>query len=308
MKILLPLDGSHLSEAALDAVERLCAQEPGSAVEVLRVVDPMAAMGAIHLLVEQDRAAEYVSRQTERLVQHGITATSYVDVGPPARQIVQRVGAGGFNLICIATHGRSGLARAALGSVSDQVIRESSVPVVVVPPRLSQRRDPPWPGNQAEPADLICLFARRDTLSLEAAAVLVGRGREAVPAVIAALTDSDAAIRQYALRVLAGIGDPGSLSSILQRLDDEVFEVRWEAGEAVEAFGEAGVRALLSLLTQKPVDARLASHAVYVLDRAPMYLHEAVKPVLEALRSDDPPLGAPLAAEAALRRLKAGSS
>jgi nucleotide-binding universal stress UspA family protein len=134
MKILLPLDGSPLCEATVAAVRQLCSHGGPWSVEVIQVLDPMAAFGAVHLLLKQARASDYVRDQASALNKLGIDATSSVDFGPPARQIVQRVLQGGVDYVCMATHGRSGLARAALGSVTDQVLRQSPVPVVIVHP------------------------------------------------------------------------------------------------------------------------------------------------------------------------------
>jgi nucleotide-binding universal stress UspA family protein len=134
MRLLVTLDGSHLSEEVIATVERLCAEASDCSVEMLQVLDPMAARGTIHLLVEDEEATEYVEAQAQKLRELGIDASGRVDIGPPARQILERIANGGFDYICMATHGRSGLARAALGSVTDRVVRESSVPVIVIHP------------------------------------------------------------------------------------------------------------------------------------------------------------------------------
>jgi nucleotide-binding universal stress UspA family protein len=75
----------------------------------------------------------------------GLDATSVVRDGDPAAQIVAEARDAGADLVVMATHGRSGLARALLGSVADQLLRRSPVPVLLVPPGA----DPAWPPDGA---------------------------------------------------------------------------------------------------------------------------------------------------------------
>jgi len=132
VRILLPLDGSPASEQAVKTVAAMCATNPCSTVEVLQVLDPMAAAGALHLLWQESSATEYLARHAQALQERGVNATSDVDFGVPAKQIVRRAVEGEFDCVCMATRGRSGFARAILGSVTDRVVRHSPVPVVVV--------------------------------------------------------------------------------------------------------------------------------------------------------------------------------
>jgi nucleotide-binding universal stress UspA family protein len=64
----------------------------------------------------------------------GLDATSVVREGDPAAEIVAEVGRAGADLVVMATHGRSGLARALLGSVADGVVTRAPVPVVLLRP------------------------------------------------------------------------------------------------------------------------------------------------------------------------------
>ena len=52
----------------------------------------------------------------------------------PAAGVLEHVAASGVDLVAMATHGRQGLARAALGSIADKVIRGSHTPVLIVHP------------------------------------------------------------------------------------------------------------------------------------------------------------------------------
>ena len=54
--------------------------------------------------------------------------------GYPASVILDEVGEAGDKLVAMATHGRAGMARLLLGSVTDRVVRHSAGPVFVVRP------------------------------------------------------------------------------------------------------------------------------------------------------------------------------
>ncbi len=55
-------------------------------------------------------------------------------VGEPAAAILDAAGTGGFDLVVVATHGRTGLAHMLLGSVAERVIRRCPKPVLTVRP------------------------------------------------------------------------------------------------------------------------------------------------------------------------------
>ncbi|MFI5268285.1 MAG: universal stress protein [Chloroflexota bacterium] len=303
LNILLPLDGSQLSEEALPVARKLAATSASSKIEVLQVVDPSSLGDLTFPIYLKERAAAYVAEQVEALSRHGIDASGSVELGPPARIILNRLEAGRFDYVCMATNGRSGLARVLMGSTTELVIRQSPVPVVAVRPQRASPEDTAWPGDDAAPQELIRLFARGDTLSRQASEVLAGRGNAAVPALLAALGNAEPFVRQYALRTLGSIGDDISLDAIAARLSDVTFAVRWEAAEALIKFQDRGVTAVLSRLTHEPLDARLAVTLAHVLESAPIELHAVLKPVIRELRSAESNISAPIAAAAALAEI-----
>jgi nucleotide-binding universal stress UspA family protein len=61
-----------------------------------------------------------------------------VELGSPDKNIVERAKTEGVDLIIMATHGRGGLSRMFLGSVTDQVIRNAPCPVLAIPPYLAE--------------------------------------------------------------------------------------------------------------------------------------------------------------------------
>ncbi len=141
--LLVPLDGSPLAESVLPHVEML-ALRLNVPVVLLRVVEiPMYAVGEptaasiiaspelIDALTEE--AAGYLDGIASRLQSKGIRVTNCAPLGIPAAQIERQAVDSPGALIVIATHGRTGLAGALLGSVARQVLK-ADCPTIMVPP------------------------------------------------------------------------------------------------------------------------------------------------------------------------------
>jgi nucleotide-binding universal stress UspA family protein len=143
-RILIPLDGSTLSESILEPALNL-ARLMKSEVTLLRVVSPSPTFGA--------GVGESVRKETP-LVQKAIAQTeSYLEklaqslrsdvvkvqirsvVNPHAASAILQVASETeADLIALATHGRTGLPRIFLGSVADKVLRGASTPLLLVTP------------------------------------------------------------------------------------------------------------------------------------------------------------------------------
>lgn len=80
-------------------------------------------------------AKRYLQRESERVDVSGVTVTTHVEVGNPAEVIVDQAGKLGADMIAIATHRGSAIARGVLGSVTDRVLHSANVPVLVVHPQ-----------------------------------------------------------------------------------------------------------------------------------------------------------------------------
>jgi len=132
-KILVPLDGSKLAEKILPRVEKLvefCQAE----VHLLRVVvsykiDPKEEKKEREQLVQESWA--YLEKIVARLRKGKVRAFAVVAYGKDAVQICDFARKNRLDLIAMATHGRSGLSRWALGSVADKVLSCSNVPVIL---------------------------------------------------------------------------------------------------------------------------------------------------------------------------------
>jgi nucleotide-binding universal stress UspA family protein len=144
-RVVVALDGSELAEAVLDSALGLAAVL-GLPIALTRVIGvrmdlespyiPHAAH-AYHEQVEAERgeAREYLARIGEDLRSRGATiAAVEVHQGPAARTILDSIDPGGGDIVAMATHGRGGLRRMLLGSVSDKVVRAAVGPVLLVRP------------------------------------------------------------------------------------------------------------------------------------------------------------------------------
>jgi nucleotide-binding universal stress UspA family protein len=142
-RILVPLDGSALAEAALPCVQEL-AHLTGASVTLLRIVEPLEstlelaaaapderlALVKVDLLVGEVRARDYLATAARQFERDGIEAHTRVAVGPPTERIIQA--AGSADLVAMSTHGRSGIGRWVFGSVADAVLRGAPAPVLLI--------------------------------------------------------------------------------------------------------------------------------------------------------------------------------
>jgi nucleotide-binding universal stress UspA family protein len=139
--IVVPLDGSDLAEQALPIAQAIaerarCRLKLVLVHEPLILMEPGPAYAKIELAMQKaDR--EYlksvVARMRERL---GRSVSSAVLQGiPVAQTLATYIRELGADLVVMTTHGRGGFRRAWLGSVTDQLIRSSDIPVLVVRPR-----------------------------------------------------------------------------------------------------------------------------------------------------------------------------
>jgi nucleotide-binding universal stress UspA family protein len=143
LRIFVPLDGSPRAERALDLATSLTRQIPTCEpaleplVMLFQVVDLASWLDLDDSQDERTRrtnaAIHYLEELAKRLRSRGITVETGVHVGNPAEVILEQTRAHQVDLIVMSTHGRSGLARWALGSVAERVARSVSVPIVLLP-------------------------------------------------------------------------------------------------------------------------------------------------------------------------------
>jgi nucleotide-binding universal stress UspA family protein len=137
--VLVPLDGSTLAEGALP-VAATFAESYGSTIHLVRVMPvPVVSDGLVQpsytpdLLDTLVQSAEaYLSETAARLGQERIVTA--VPVGSAVIQLEEYAKENAIDLVIMTSHGRSGFARTALGSVTDRLLG-GPAPVLVVRPR-----------------------------------------------------------------------------------------------------------------------------------------------------------------------------
>ena len=151
-EILAPLDGSDESASSLPTVRQL-ATALSARVHLLQVssqVENFAAMRGVELgamgdenakqlmdeiiAAQHGRLQRYLDQVGDDLASAGLDVVKAIEDGPVADKIVAYAEAAGIDLIVMSTHGRGGVRRFLVGSVTDKVIRSTNLPVLVVHP------------------------------------------------------------------------------------------------------------------------------------------------------------------------------
>ena len=137
--ILIPTDGSAESAEAAEAGLNL-AEELDAEVHAVSVVDAELVASTTYTTGAakneermHEEAEENAAEAAEGARERGLEAVEVVETGIPAEKIVEYADED-VDAIVIGTHGRSGMRRVLLGSVTDKVVRTASVPVVTVRP------------------------------------------------------------------------------------------------------------------------------------------------------------------------------
>ena len=139
--ILVPVDGSSTARQAIGKALAL-AEAFQSEVTVIYVIDPYAFTGvgtdfsygqAEYLSAATAEASEAISAAKEAFHEHGIIATGSVVEGHAIyRGILDTAESINADLIVMGSHGRRGLEKLVLGSVTAQVLSHAHLPVLVV--------------------------------------------------------------------------------------------------------------------------------------------------------------------------------
>jgi nucleotide-binding universal stress UspA family protein len=119
--ILLPVDGSDLSVQSLPGVVEF-AELFDTRIVLLRVVEEKEEA------VEAKKQLQALAKTIEK---KGVETLSLVEKGDAVEQILKAVRFNDIDLIAMTTHGRSGLSRAVAGSVTEEVLRKATVPLLV---------------------------------------------------------------------------------------------------------------------------------------------------------------------------------
>ncbi|MDI1286299.1 MAG: universal stress protein [Reyranella sp.] len=139
--ILIPMDGTALSEAAVDKGLAF-AREIGAKVTVMMTIEPvpMMVMAMVQLAEQQNRYHQHASDQAARHLGEALAKakaagvaceTLQVDHDHPYQAIIDTAAKQGCDLIAMASHGRRGISALVLGSETTKVLTHSTTPVLV---------------------------------------------------------------------------------------------------------------------------------------------------------------------------------
>jgi nucleotide-binding universal stress UspA family protein len=134
------LDGSPVAEQVLPLVTTF-AQAFGAQVVLFRVPIVFASgalIGEWTMALEgtfataEKIAKAYLERVAQQLLSQGIQVSTVIRSGAVADSILEHAETNRIDMIAMCTHGRTGIARWALGSVADRVLRAGHIPVLLV--------------------------------------------------------------------------------------------------------------------------------------------------------------------------------
>jgi len=159
-KILVPLDGSELAEKVIPHVIALA---KGTGAEVTLVTVVQLALGAVGAKLDAipEAAAErkaalkaeamvYLQKVQRDLKGQGITVHTVSLEGDVASEIIAYGEREGFDLVAMATHGRSGIDRFVMGSIAEKVVRGTTKAVLLIRALLPRPVD--WRAITVPPA------------------------------------------------------------------------------------------------------------------------------------------------------------
>jgi nucleotide-binding universal stress UspA family protein len=146
-KVLVPIDGSEYSLQVLSSVRRFLAPEKTEVIllhvaEVPKTVRVAGDNGGIDnddlvIYADQEAASIDAAFQTSmiphlrELTKAGFQARAITSFGDPMTEIERVIDKEQIDLVIMATHGRTGLARILLGSVAQHILNHASVPVML---------------------------------------------------------------------------------------------------------------------------------------------------------------------------------
>jgi nucleotide-binding universal stress UspA family protein len=237
--ILCAIDFSKQSRVALRYAAAMAARHR-SVLRVVYVNDPLltaAAAAALHDRKLVARSAvelrQFVEATIPQRARRTFRVTPQVRIGNPAIEILGAAAATGTDLIVLGTEGLTGARRVILGSTARQLLRQSQIPILVIPPprgRRPIRPSPSWPGEWVMAAlDL----GRQSEVQVEFAAHLAASFHAALVLVVADQVVQLAA-KQHPTLVLVPLH--ASRRSLIDRRGSVAYKVLAHAGAPMLAY------------------------------------------------------------------------
>ncbi|MGP8079019.1 MAG: universal stress protein [Dehalococcoidales bacterium] len=153
-RIIVPLDGSRLSAQAIpyacevgkrfDAEVILVRVLPAAGLSLIPPSTGAEEAIASDIIPQETRmkdvdnasnAKRYLMNWAQSLKSQGVKVSYQVTIGTPAKAIMELAQAQQASLIVMMSHGRGAFKRAIMGSVADEILRGSHLPVLIVRPK-----------------------------------------------------------------------------------------------------------------------------------------------------------------------------
>jgi nucleotide-binding universal stress UspA family protein len=150
-RIIVPLDGSRLSAQAIpyaaevgkrfDAEVILVRVLSNTGLSIVSQATGMEDAAATDIIAQEARmkdvdnasnAKRYLMNWAQSLKSQDIKVSYQVTIGTPAKSILELAIAQQASLIVMMSHGRGWFKRAIMGSVADEILRRSTVPVLII--------------------------------------------------------------------------------------------------------------------------------------------------------------------------------
>ncbi|WP_300457081.1 universal stress protein [Desulfobacula sp.] len=139
--ILVPVDGSKRAEAILSHIEHLVKGNDAKVI-FLKVEEEPILLGRDEVIDTEkywkeyeagiERSKAYLNTLKTMFREKGITVVTRVASGSVVRVILSVAAETGADLIAVATHGFSGLARVSYGSVAAGVLQAADIPILLI--------------------------------------------------------------------------------------------------------------------------------------------------------------------------------
>lgn len=141
-KVLCPIDFSEPARAAMDAAVELCRQFDGAltlfhSYQLPGYTLPEGSVVASPKMLQElaDQAEAHLAEWRQLAMDAGAARVDTVKgIGDPALEVAELARDGGFDVIVLGTHGRTGIRHALLGSIAERVVRHARCPVLTIHP------------------------------------------------------------------------------------------------------------------------------------------------------------------------------
>lgn len=153
--IVVPLDGSEFAEHAMPSAIRI-ARDYGATLHLVHVHVPMPAAHLFEVPLVADtfeaeaetRIREYLAKVAKRVEADGINVTTSYSSGLVVTELRAMLEKKAADLVVMTTHGRGGVARLWIGSTADALMRETTVPMLLLRPGTDEAVDVAPPAFQ----------------------------------------------------------------------------------------------------------------------------------------------------------------